>query len=92
MALQYRLLCGISGWDTLSYHLSLSPPSYSQLISRLSSNPQSPLWPSEFAYQLLGTLKDLKFLHGFTHDYWLGKYQLNSGNDKFLTRWMVSHG
>ncbi|KZT04181.1 glycosyltransferase family 2 protein [Laetiporus sulphureus 93-53] len=37
-------------------------------------------------------LKDPGFLHGFTHDYWLGKYQLNSGDDKFLTRWMVSHG
>lgn len=37
-------------------------------------------------------LKDPEFLHGFTHDYWQGKYQLNSGDDKFLTRWMVSHG
>lgn len=37
-------------------------------------------------------LKDPDFLHGFTHDYWLGKYHLNSGDDKFLTRWMMSHG
>ncbi|KAH9919480.1 glycosyltransferase family 2 protein [Epithele typhae] len=37
-------------------------------------------------------LKDPEFLHAFTHDFWLGKYQLNSGDDKFLTRWMVSHG
>lgn len=37
-------------------------------------------------------LKDPEFLHGFTHDFWLGKYHLNSGDDKFLTRWMVSHG
>jgi hypothetical protein len=37
-------------------------------------------------------LKDPDFLHGFTHDFWMGKYQLNSGDDKFLTRWMVSHG
>ncbi|KZT22568.1 glycosyltransferase family 2 protein [Neolentinus lepideus HHB14362 ss-1] len=37
-------------------------------------------------------LKDPDFLHGFTHDYWLGKYHLNSGDDKFLTRWMVTHG
>ncbi|KAE9400315.1 hypothetical protein BT96DRAFT_965400 [Gymnopus androsaceus JB14] len=37
-------------------------------------------------------LKDPDFLHGFTHDFWLGKYQLNSGDDKFLTRWLVSHG
>jgi len=37
-------------------------------------------------------LKDPAFLHGFTHDFWRGKYHLNSGDDKFLTRWMVSHG
>jgi cellulose synthase/poly-beta-1,6-N-acetylglucosamine synthase-like glycosyltransferase len=37
-------------------------------------------------------LKDPEFLHGFTHDFWLNKYHLNSGDDKFLTRWMVSHG
>ncbi|THH12786.1 hypothetical protein EW146_g7373 [Bondarzewia mesenterica] len=37
-------------------------------------------------------LKDPEFLHEFTHDYWLGKYHLNSGDDKFLTRWMVTHG
>lgn len=37
-------------------------------------------------------LKDPEFLHGFTHDFWLNKYQLNSGDDKFLTRWLVSHG
>lgn len=37
-------------------------------------------------------LKDPKFSDGFTHDFWRGKYHLNSGDDKFLTRWMVSHG
>ena len=37
-------------------------------------------------------LKDPDFIHGFTNDLWLGKYHLNSGDDKFLTRWMVSHG
>ncbi|RKP13990.1 glycosyltransferase family 2 protein [Piptocephalis cylindrospora] len=37
-------------------------------------------------------LKDPEFQHAFTHDLWLGKYPLNSGDDKFLTRWMVSHG
>ncbi|KAH7108351.1 polysaccharide synthase Cps1p [Auriculariales sp. MPI-PUGE-AT-0066] len=37
-------------------------------------------------------LKDPAFLHGFTNDFWMGKYHLNSGDDKFLTRWMVSHG
>jgi cellulose synthase/poly-beta-1,6-N-acetylglucosamine synthase-like glycosyltransferase len=36
-------------------------------------------------------LKDPAFLHGFTNDYWLGKYLLNSGDDKFLTRWLVYH-
>ncbi|KAJ7430960.1 glycosyltransferase family 2 protein [Mycena galericulata] len=37
-------------------------------------------------------LKDPEFIHGFTHDFWVGKHQLNSGDDKSLTRWMVSHG
>ena len=37
-------------------------------------------------------LKDPDFIHGFVNDFWLGKYPLNSGDDKFLTRWMVSHG
>ncbi|ORY01102.1 hypothetical protein K493DRAFT_298565 [Basidiobolus meristosporus CBS 931.73] len=37
-------------------------------------------------------LKDPAFIHNFTNDFWLGKYQLNSGDDKFLTRWMVRHG
>ncbi|KAG9043864.1 hypothetical protein FS837_009046 [Tulasnella sp. UAMH 9824] len=37
-------------------------------------------------------LKAPEFIHGFTNDLWLNKYHLNSGDDKFLTRWMVSHG
>ncbi|ORX98977.1 putative polysaccharide synthase [Basidiobolus meristosporus CBS 931.73] len=37
-------------------------------------------------------LKDPAFIHNFTNDFWLGKYQLNSGDDKFLTRWVVRHG
>ncbi|KAL0085897.1 glycosyltransferase family 2 protein [Phycomyces blakesleeanus] len=43
------------------------------------------------AYRTL-ILKDPAFQHCFTNDLWLGKYPLNSGDDKFLTRWMVSHG
>ncbi|KAG0296716.1 hypothetical protein BGZ96_008761 [Linnemannia gamsii] len=37
-------------------------------------------------------LQDPQFQYNFTHDFWLGKYPLNSGDDKFLTRWMVYHG
>ncbi|GAA5960184.1 hypothetical protein JCM3765_002500 [Sporobolomyces pararoseus] len=37
-------------------------------------------------------LKDPEFITKFTNDYWRGKYHLNSGDDKFLTRWCVSHG
>ncbi|GAA6012857.1 hypothetical protein JCM11491_006203 [Sporobolomyces phaffii] len=37
-------------------------------------------------------LKDPEFITQFTNDFWLGKYHLNSGDDKFLTRWCVSHG
>ncbi|KAG0050610.1 hypothetical protein BGZ83_004614 [Gryganskiella cystojenkinii] len=37
-------------------------------------------------------LQDPAFQYEFTHDFWLGKYPLNSGDDKFLTRWMVYHG
>ena len=36
-------------------------------------------------------LKDPAFLQGFTNDYWLGKYLLNSGDDKFLTRLVASY-
>ncbi|RUS13276.1 glycosyltransferase family 2 protein [Endogone sp. FLAS-F59071] len=43
------------------------------------------------AYRTL-ILKDPAFQYGFTNDLWMGKYPLNSGDDKFLTRWMVSHG
>ncbi|GAB5587386.1 hypothetical protein Unana1_02286 [Umbelopsis nana] len=37
-------------------------------------------------------LKDPAFQEQFINDLWRGKYPLNSGDDKFLTRWMVSHG
>ncbi|RUS29475.1 putative polysaccharide synthase [Jimgerdemannia flammicorona] len=43
------------------------------------------------AYRTL-ILQDPAFQYSFTNDLWLGKYPLNSGDDKFLTRWMVSHG
>ncbi|KAI9019522.1 glycosyltransferase like family 2-domain-containing protein [Phycomyces nitens] len=43
------------------------------------------------AYRTL-ILKDPAFQYGFQNDLWLGKYPLNSGDDKFLTRWMVTHG
>ena len=43
------------------------------------------------AYRTL-ILKDPAFQYCFTNDLWLGKYPLNSGDDKFLTRWMCSHG
>jgi hypothetical protein len=36
-------------------------------------------------------LKDDEFMWAFTHEYWLGKYQLNTDDDNFITRWMVSH-
>ncbi|KAI9773379.1 MAG: hypothetical protein M1840_007594 [Geoglossum simile] len=37
-------------------------------------------------------LQDPEFTYGFTHEYWLGKYQLNTDDDNFITRYMVSHG
>ncbi|KAG0172215.1 hypothetical protein DFQ28_011280 [Apophysomyces sp. BC1034] len=37
-------------------------------------------------------LKDPTFQHEFVYDYWRSKYKLNSGDDKFLTRWMITRG
>lgn len=36
-------------------------------------------------------LKDEAFIHSFTHEEWLGRYQLNADDDNFITRWLVSH-
>lgn len=37
-------------------------------------------------------LKEPDFVDAFVNDYWIGKYRLNSGDDKFLTRWLVKEG
>jgi hypothetical protein len=36
-------------------------------------------------------LRDPDFQWEFTNEYWVSKYHLHSGDDKFLTRWMHSH-
>ena len=36
-------------------------------------------------------LVDPEFQDKFVHEKWRGKYQLTSGDDKFITRWLVSH-
>jgi hypothetical protein len=37
-------------------------------------------------------ISDDAFTYGFTHETWIGEYQLNVDNDNFITRWLVSHG
>ena len=36
-------------------------------------------------------LKDPAFQDSFINEKWLGKYRLHSGDDKFLTRWLVKN-
>ncbi|KAN0107833.1 glycosyltransferase family 2 protein [Hyaloscypha variabilis] len=35
-------------------------------------------------------LKDEAFISAFTHDFWRGRYLLDSGDDTFITRWLYS--
>jgi len=37
-------------------------------------------------------LTDEAFISAFTHDYWRGRYLLDSGDDTFITRWLYSKG
>lgn len=37
-------------------------------------------------------VQDPNFQDCFTNEYWLGLWRLNSGDDQFMTRWMVDHG
>ncbi|KAL8987990.1 MAG: hypothetical protein Q9177_002872 [Variospora cf. flavescens] len=37
-------------------------------------------------------LRDPAFTYGFTHEEWLGQYQLNADDDNFITRWLITHG
>eukprot|EP00521_Asterionellopsis_glacialis_P010059 CAMPEP_0195289596 /NCGR_PEP_ID=MMETSP0707-20130614/5807_1 /TAXON_ID=33640 /ORGANISM="Asterionellopsis glacialis, Strain CCMP134" /LENGTH=634 /DNA_ID=CAMNT_0040349619 /DNA_START=534 /DNA_END=2435 /DNA_ORIENTATION=- len=37
-------------------------------------------------------VQDPNFQEAFINEKWLGKYRLHSGDDKFLTRWIVKHG
>lgn len=36
-------------------------------------------------------LRDPDFQWQFTHEFWMKKYHQHSGDDKFLTRWLVNH-
>lgn len=37
-------------------------------------------------------VQDPDFQHKFTNEYWLGMYRLNSGDDQFLSRWIIDQG
>lgn len=36
-------------------------------------------------------IKDPAFRQAFTHEVWLGRYQLHADDDNFMTRWLVTH-
>ncbi|KID68852.1 polysaccharide synthase, partial [Metarhizium hybridum] len=36
-------------------------------------------------------LRDARFLHGLTNDYWLGRFKLDTGDDTFSSRWLQQH-
>jgi cellulose synthase/poly-beta-1,6-N-acetylglucosamine synthase-like glycosyltransferase len=37
-------------------------------------------------------VQDLNSQHCFTNEYWLGLWRLNSGDDQFMTRWVIDQG
>lgn len=37
-------------------------------------------------------VQDLEFQNRFTNEYWLGLWRLNSGDDQFMTRWVIDQG
>jgi cellulose synthase/poly-beta-1,6-N-acetylglucosamine synthase-like glycosyltransferase len=37
-------------------------------------------------------VQDSEFQRNFTNEYWLGLYRLNSGDDQFMTRWVIDQG
>ncbi|KJK94629.1 hypothetical protein H633G_01563 [Metarhizium anisopliae BRIP 53284] len=36
-------------------------------------------------------LRDARFLHGLTNDYWLRRFKLDTGDDTFSSRWLQQH-
>ncbi|RYP62401.1 hypothetical protein DL770_009600 [Monosporascus sp. CRB-9-2] len=39
-----------------------------------------------------GVLRDERFLDAYAHDYWLGRYKLEVGDDTHISRWLQRHG
>jgi hypothetical protein len=37
-------------------------------------------------------VRDRNFQHCFTNEYWLGIWRLNSGDDQFMSRWVIDQG